>query len=269
MTKNNDDMTKKAAVKKNYTAPALEKGLDILELLAGEPSGLTLSDIAGRLSRSVSEIFRMLAVLQRREYIYLPKGADSYHLTMKLFEIAHRISLLEKLTAAAQPVMQSVAREVEQSCHMVAYYRGKAMVIAQFDSPADKGFAVRLGADGDLVDTCSGHLLLAYASLGLRKTMIDERKRYRGGKALSKNLLARLEQIRTQGYESLASLQVNGITDVSYPVFTHTGEIAAALTMPFLEHIDGSHSVDFDDASRILGEASVTISRTLGYTYAE
>ena len=35
-----------------YRAPALDKGLDILELLAGVDSGLTQAEIAKRLDRS-------------------------------------------------------------------------------------------------------------------------------------------------------------------------------------------------------------------------
>ena len=42
-----------------YSAPALEKGLDILELLAGSSPGLTQNQIAARLGRSPSELFRM------------------------------------------------------------------------------------------------------------------------------------------------------------------------------------------------------------------
>jgi hypothetical protein len=49
-----------------YTAPALEKGLDILERLSLSETGLSLSEIARDLGRSVSEIFRMLVVLEQR-----------------------------------------------------------------------------------------------------------------------------------------------------------------------------------------------------------
>ncbi len=45
-----------------YSAPALSKGLDILELLATQSAGMKKSDIAKSLKRSLSEIFRMLAV---------------------------------------------------------------------------------------------------------------------------------------------------------------------------------------------------------------
>jgi hypothetical protein len=46
-----------------YRAPALEKGLDVIELLAAEKSPLNLSAISQRLGRSSGELFRMLMVL--------------------------------------------------------------------------------------------------------------------------------------------------------------------------------------------------------------
>jgi hypothetical protein len=52
----------KSAVRHDYSTPALEKGLDILELFASTPGGLTVSEAARMLNRTVSEIFRMLGV---------------------------------------------------------------------------------------------------------------------------------------------------------------------------------------------------------------
>ena len=54
-----------------YPVPALDKGLDILELLAERPDGLTQAEVARSLGRSVGEIFRMLNALLRRGYLAL------------------------------------------------------------------------------------------------------------------------------------------------------------------------------------------------------
>ena len=49
-----------------YSAPALDEGLDILELLSDEAGGLSQSEIAEATGRSVGQIFRVLATLERR-----------------------------------------------------------------------------------------------------------------------------------------------------------------------------------------------------------
>lgn len=68
----------------DYRAPALDKGLDIIELLARAGRPMTLARISGKLNKSANELFRMVRVLERREYIELPKGQTGYVLADKL-----------------------------------------------------------------------------------------------------------------------------------------------------------------------------------------
>src|SRR4051812_18741900 len=94
-----------------YAAPALEKGLDILELLSNEAQALTPNQIAGRLDRSVNEIFRMLETLQRRGYLHRSDVGPAYRLTPKLFELGNRQPQMRRLLDVALPRMQQLARQ--------------------------------------------------------------------------------------------------------------------------------------------------------------
>jgi DNA-binding IclR family transcriptional regulator len=64
--------------KPNYSAPALEKGLDILEILARTVMPMTMSEISEKTGRSRGEIFRMLSVLEGRRYITRNGAGDGY-----------------------------------------------------------------------------------------------------------------------------------------------------------------------------------------------
>lgn len=77
-----------------YKAPALEKGLDILELLSAQAVGLNQKEIAQALGRSVNEIFRMLVCLKNRGYITQTEGSDRFELSLKMFELSHQHSPL-------------------------------------------------------------------------------------------------------------------------------------------------------------------------------
>ena len=79
-----DDDAKNGA---KYRAPALEKGLDVLELLAAAKSPMTLSQISSRLDRSVSELFRMVQVLESRGYVATSLRGEVFELTNKLFSL--------------------------------------------------------------------------------------------------------------------------------------------------------------------------------------
>ena len=74
--------------KKNYSAPALDKGLDILELLAVSSTGLTQAEIAEHLNKSVNEIYRMLNTLKVRNYLEFDSSTDSYKLSYKLLNLS-------------------------------------------------------------------------------------------------------------------------------------------------------------------------------------
>ena len=58
------------SLKKKYSAPALDKGLDILELLAHSSVGLTQAEIAKGLNRVPNEVYRMLTTLLDRNYMW-------------------------------------------------------------------------------------------------------------------------------------------------------------------------------------------------------
>ena len=72
--------------KKNYSAPALEKGLDIIELLSESSDGFSQAEIAKELNRSVNEIYRMLNILVSRNYIEFDTNNERYKLSFKLLQ---------------------------------------------------------------------------------------------------------------------------------------------------------------------------------------
>jgi DNA-binding IclR family transcriptional regulator len=114
--------------------PALGKGLDILELLAHQADGLTKSQLARSLNRSVSEIFRMLVCLEERGCIaQVPE--ERYALTLKLFELAHEHPPTERLVADALPLMKRLAFDTTQSCPIGVLDGDKIVILAQVSPP--------------------------------------------------------------------------------------------------------------------------------------
>ena len=254
-----------ATKRKSYSAPALSKGLDILELLASQEDSLSLGQVAENLNRSKGEIFRMLTILEDRNYIHRIPESENYMLTLKIFELAHRHSYVKRLSFAAEPQMRKLVRTIEQSCHLVIYFDGRGVIMVQQESPGERGFNVRLGASAPLPNTCSGHILLAFAEPGRRREMLaDQAPRYK--KLLTVTAADRMaERVRQQGFEQIKSRQVQGVIDIGYPVFDYSGKVTAALVVPFLEYLDGSHRVSFDEARQRLQAAAATISAALGY----
>src|SRR5712691_11389220 len=110
---------RKTKVASRYPTPALEKGLDILELFAREPAGLTKSDVARRLRRTVSEIFRMLVCLEERGYISPSRDGERFHLTLRLIELGQQYPPTTSLITEPVPSLHQVTDKLNQSCHMM------------------------------------------------------------------------------------------------------------------------------------------------------
>lgn len=220
----------------SYATPALEKGLDILELLAHERDGLTKSEVARGLGRTVSEIFRMLVCLERRGYIS-QIARDRYVLSLRLFQLVQEHPPTERLLTEALPRMHALVEIVQQSCHLGVLEAGKVVVLAQANAPGSMGFYVKPGASVDLMDSSTGHVILAHLPKEARQRMLDEWKSETGGR-LSADLNRHLERIRRRGYEKRSSYQVKGVTNISYPIRDAQGRAVAALTVPYISRVN-------------------------------
>ena len=118
-----------------YTAPALEKRLDILEFLADFPEGLSKVDIAKWLGRSLSEFFRMISVLENRGYILCDPETERYSLSLKLFSVANRYQPTRMLVKKSHPLIMQLTQATDQSCHLGIFHNGKILIIAQMEAP--------------------------------------------------------------------------------------------------------------------------------------
>ena len=221
-----------------YTAPALEKGLDILELLAAESAGLTQVAIAQRLGRSANEIFRMLSVLERRGYL-VRDAEGNYRLSLRLFELAHRHPPLKRLLTVALPVMQELAQTTRQSTHLGIHFARRILAVAQVDSPEPMGFGLRLGANFPfLPDRAASRVLSAFQSPAAQDELIAEFAANSRSSMSIKKVREELAMIARDGYYAGESDTATGIVDMCAPIFDHGEGAVASLTVPYLKQRD-------------------------------
>lgn len=230
-----EDRSAPADAADRYRAPALDKGLDILEVLAEQPRGLTRAEIVKLMGVSPSQIYRMLERLVVRGYVSRVEGGDRYALSMKLFNLGTRHPPLRRLVAQAQPMMDEFALEVRQSCHLVVPEHGHGIIIAQASPQGHWEFRGRVGGLLDLFATGSGLALLAFQHPG----RLTETLRLWGiadaGARLAP-IAGHLAEVREQGARVAPSAQFVGVTDISVPVRGPGDEAVAVLTCAHIDH---------------------------------
>lgn len=221
--------------KTSYAAPALEKGLDILELLAevGEP--LSTRAIAERLARSKGEIFRMVFVLQQRGYLVREAGTDRLALSRRLFDLGIRTPGGRQLTSIVLPLMERFSEESGQAAHLVVLSRAQTVVLATTSGHLDATVIVRLGYGRPALEANSGLLILAFQSEPRRRALMREASPADHEKLASPTLRASFAEIRSVGHRIAASRDIMAVTDIACPVIGPAGHAEAAILVPSLQ----------------------------------
>jgi len=250
-----------SADKPAYFAPALEKGLDVLELLATLSEPVTASQIAQRLGRSLQEVYRVVIALERRGYIVRPPGAEALVLSTRLFIVATQLPPFRRIVDAARPIINGLALESFQAIHMATLDGANMCIIAQVDSPLPIGVRLKVGAVSPAIRGASGRTLIAFQTDAVREWLFEgSRANFGAGEvAMARQ---RVEAIRGRGYEQVDSDSVPGVTDVSFPIMDSAGIAVATVTMPFLSSY--MHPVSFAEAVGLLFEAARTITTATG-----
>lgn len=219
-----------------YSAPALEKGLEILELLATILRPISMREIAERLGRSKGEIFRVVFVLVDRGYLVRDAASDELTLSNRLFDLGMRTPFARELTEIAVPAMDRLSRSCGQSAHLVVIHGGETVVVASTTAQSEISFALKIGYRRPAIDATSGKVIMAFQEPARRRAILDAATKASGRAPVCDpaELDAELDAIAARGYLVAESHDVVGVTDIAAPVLDRNGSALASIVVPYL-----------------------------------
>ncbi len=228
-----------------YKAPALEKGLEIIELLATRQEPMSMTEIATSLGRSRNEIFRMLSVLVQKGYIRKRDSGEKYSITNRLFELGMRVPPASTLIELLVPAMRALADRIRQSCHLSVLSGQHIVVIARVENPAPVGFSVRVGTSRNLIESAAGRVFLAWMEQEERAAIIRTLVAGAVPPVDAAKLESEIGAIRARGYATVPSTFITAITDVCVPVTEgERDRIVASLTVPYAAGSEARYTLE-------------------------
>lgn len=231
--------------KRSYQAPALEKGLDIIEFLSLQAASQSLTEIAQALGRSHNEIYRMLACLEERRFITRDGHSGKYYLSLKLFQLSYNYSPLDFLRNAAINPMRRLTEKVRQACHLAIVFEDSMMVAVRVRSPLAASLSIEEGTRFPIIAPVSGRLLLAFADDSLRREVLTHANDFQAMSERAQQAFEReLAEIRERGYLIAPSWNTQGVTDIGVPVGAPGSQVFAALTMPCINTLSAENDKD-------------------------
>ncbi|MDR2982888.1 MAG: helix-turn-helix domain-containing protein [Puniceicoccales bacterium] len=240
-----------------YKAPALEKGLDILEMLAQRTSSANLTEIARSCKRSVSEVQRMVNCLFSRGYI-IRNEQGGYALSCKMFVLSAEHPPLRNLAQRALPYMQQFSSETFESVHIARLEGSNVLVVTESKGYGLAVVSVRPGLGHAAIESVSGRIILAYvephavastpALAGLSASRLSE-------------LQPVFEAIRRDGFHQVENQLCPEVSDLGVPIRAgENGPVFAALTTTFFSRRSAELGPRL---RRSLEEAALAISKEL------
>ncbi len=258
-------MTQSAEVGQPQAPPvkSADRTLDVFELLAAEPNGLTVSEISQRLGLARSSTHGLVRTLHARGYL-MQNGGRRFHLGARLIQLGLNVVDRLELRAAARGPLERLVAATHDTALLVVPDRGDLLYVDKVLSDArDVRTDPRVSSRRPLQCSSLGKALLAalddraveeiIESIGLERATEYS---ITGRDALMQDLA----QTRARGYSVDAQEALVGVWCVGAPVRDHTGRSIAAISLSTIK--------EFFDAERTgpqVAAAAVEISRAMGW----
>jgi DNA-binding IclR family transcriptional regulator len=107
-------------------------------------------------------------------------------------------------------------------------------------------------------------VLLAFRPPEERLMMIAEHVRTGEEPTITPEFAARLDEIQSQGYAKMPSIQIAGVMNLSAPVLRPDGRALAALTVPYVPLANVPSAPDMDETLRLIRGTAARLSRLAG-----
>jgi DNA-binding IclR family transcriptional regulator len=214
------------------SVPALERGLDVLELLSREPAGLGISDLSAALALPKNAAFRIAHTLVARGYLLRDEATKRFRLSAKMLTVGQPRTGDVSLVEVALGPMRSLRDQTKETVQLGLRIGEEGVIIEQVAGLHPLRIAVDPGLRFPLHNNAPGKVLLAFqpeperAALVARLPLVRSTNRTITSGA---ELIKECERVVAQGYGTDFGEADEGIHCVAAPVVGRHRALAAVL----------------------------------------
>jgi len=259
---------KKIDTKKPYTIQSVIHALDLLEQFRGDTAEFSLSDLSRLLHLQKNKVFRLLATLEKRNFIEHNICTESYRLGLKNIEMGQIVVRQRRHLHNIRPVMESLAKECKETLCLSVLQDYHAINVHVVNGINPLRVVQRTGGRVPAYCTSAGKAQIAYFTEDKLNRYLEscQFQSYTPATIIdTKLLLKHLQQINRQGYAlDLEELEV-GVKSVSAPVRDHTSNAISAITCYFPATQPNDARIE-DELIPFIIKGATEISEMLGYS---
>jgi DNA-binding IclR family transcriptional regulator len=216
-----------------YRVQVLDRALAIIDALAVEGE-LAPSEISSRVGLHKSTIHRLLAVLERSEYVDRNPLNGRYSLGLKLVELGTRASARLDLCELAGPILDRLMQQTGETAHVGILSHGTVVSIADSETFKTLRTPSTVGRRTPAHCSSQGKVLLAeFTPLQLRAFIRDYPLKRFSSVTICRiaELERELAKVRRNGYAVDDQEFEEGLKCIGAPVRDRNGSAVAALSV--------------------------------------
>lgn len=182
---------------------SLVRGLSLLERLAANPDGLTLSEVAEQAELAPSTTHRLLQALHSQGFISHNAEIGVWKIDVKTFRIGNSFLEARDFVATSRPFLRKLTAATGETANLGIRDGSTAVFLAQSESPQMMRMITRLGSRAPMHASGVGKALMAWLPDDELAQVLEER----GLARITENTLHdprmlrdHLAEIRQQGY---------------------------------------------------------------------
>lgn len=135
--------------------------LDILEEIAQEKNGITVSEIAKRLNLQISTTYNLLNTLKMRDYVYQDIETKKYFIGVKIMSLKNTYTNNLDIQKVAAPYLDELHKEIAETIHLSIRVGSHVVPVHRLEAKhAIRVDSEYVGNKGPLYCTATGRALL-------------------------------------------------------------------------------------------------------------
>lgn len=244
----------------------LDRGLDLIELLATSSSGMTIAELSSASGLPKSTVHRILSTYVERHYVEQNEDTRVYVLGYKVIEIASLFLNKIVLKTEAEPIMRELAATYGCTSYLGVLEQNEVMYLERVERVNSLRLYTQIGKREPVYCTALGKVLAA----SLPEDEFQRLARHLSFIPLTPSSVRNYEQFmkevsfaRENGYAVDREEHTVGSCCVAVPIYDYTRNVMAALS------ISGPGLLTKYDEQTLaahLQEAGMELSRRVGYT---
>ena len=244
---------------------AVQRTFLLLNTIAAEPAGLSLSELSEKVNLAKSTTSRFLQSLE--DVGAVRKMSNKYAIGLGIVSLAASMPHTNIVQALAYPTLLDLADKSRETVHLGIREGHKLCYVEQINTPHRVQLETWLNQCYPLHLTAAGKLFLAYANKDLLETYLSKPLEAYSSNSITsvKQLKTDLEKIRQRGYAKTKQEFSEDISGFAAGIFSDDELIASiSISGPsFRFPVSEAFIID------LLKDASTTLSQKLGHSSYE